>query len=398
MMAVPEPRLGRLGSLTAEGEPPAPGAIPIVYVIDKMGRGGSQTHLGGLISALDRRRFRPSLVCLIRGGPVASRLEQAGVPVRVLGLRRAYGLRATLAFVDLVRWLRQLRPQIVHTYLSMANVYGALAARAAGVSRVVTTRRDTGFGDGHLMRSALRATNRWAARVVAVSQDAARIVREREGLEDDLLEIVPNAIDLSRFAPRGRRAAVRAALGLPKSTQVAVTVTHLSPVKGVDILVEAAERVCRDMPQALFLVVGVGAEREAIAGSLARLGLEGRVRLLGERTDVPDLLEAADLFVLPSRSEGQPNAVLEAMAMGLPIVATRVGGVPELVRDGVEGVLVEPGSAGALAEACREVFASPDLGAGLGRAAQARARRDFGLGTMVRRYDSLYEDLLRGLP
>jgi glycosyltransferase involved in cell wall biosynthesis len=386
----------RDGASSGRSSPIPSTVIPVVYVIDKMGPGGAQTHLGGLISALDHSRFQPSLVCLVRGGVVASRLQEARVPVKILGLQRAYGLKGAHAFVGLVRWLRRGRPRIVHTYLSTANVYGALAARAAGVPRIVTTRRDTGFGDSRLMRRALRATNRWAARVVAVSQDAARLVREREGLGDGRLEIVPNGIDVSGFTPRGRRDAVRAALGVTEGTQVAVTVTHLSPVKGVDLLVEAAGRVCRALPRTVFLVAGKGTEQDRIARSLRRLGLDGSVRLLGERADVPDLLEAADLFVLPSRSEGQPNAVIEAMAMGLPVVATRVGGVPELVEDGVEGLLVEAGSAVALAEGCLEVLASPDLGTRLGRAAQARARRDFDVGTMARRYQSLYESLLGG--
>lgn len=395
-MSASEIPVSGVPSSSDESRPPLRPAIPIVYVIDKMGSGSAQTYLGGLIQSLDRRRFLPSLVCLIRGGVVAKRLGAAGVTVKVLGFRRIYEVRAARAFVGLVSWLRKTRPQIVHTFLSTANVYGALAARAAGVPFLVATRLDA--GKGRLMLGALRATDQWATKVVAASRDGARILREREGLGDQLLEVVPNAIDLARFTPRGRRARARAALRVVEPKRVVVTVTRLSRAKGVDLLVEAAARIRCVLPRTLFLVVGSGEEEERIAQRVAKLGLDARVRLLGERTDVPDILEAADLFVLPARSSGQPDALLEAMAMGLPIVATRVGGVPELVNDGEEALLVEPGGAEALAEGCLKLLTEPGLGARLGRAAQERVRGDFGLGRTACRYESLYEKLLGASP
>jgi glycosyltransferase involved in cell wall biosynthesis len=319
-----------------------------------------------------------------------------GIETVVLGVERVYGLRASGALLRFVRLLRRRRPHVLHTYLSSANVFGALAAELAGVGCLITTRRDTGFGDGRLMRLALRITSRWAHRVVAVSHEVGELARRRDSLSPSRLEVIPNGIDLERFSPAGRRAETRKELQIPAGARVALTVGHLTHIKGVDVLIEAAARLGTDLPQTIFLVVGSGNRLGDLQRSIELHQLGSRFRLLGERSDVPELLEAADLFVLPSRSEGQPNSLLEAMATGLPVVATRVGGVPELCADGREGLLVPPDDAAALGGALGAILTSPDLARRLGRAARERAERDFSVTTMVRRYEQLYETVVTG--
>jgi glycosyltransferase involved in cell wall biosynthesis len=377
---------------------PAPPGSPlrIVYLIDKMGAGGAQTHLRSLASRLDRERFSTEVVCLTRGGVSADRLRLEGVPVTVLGVSRLYSPSAVPAFLRFAARLRRLSPAVVHTYLSTANVFGSAAARAALIEGLITTRRDTGFADGWLMRRALSLTNRWARRVVAVSEDTARIARQREGIAEPRLTVIPNGVDLDRFGPTGRRDEARAALGIPLSARLLATVSHLTPIKGIDVLVEAAPAIRAAVPGAHFLVAGRGIEQERVQRRIHALGLGKEFRLLGSYDDVPGLLEAADLFVLPSRSEGQPNAVIEAMAMGLPVVASRVGGVPEVARHDREALLVEPDEPERLAGACREVLTTPDLAERLGRAGRERARAEFSLPTMLRRYADLYADVARG--
>ena len=367
--------------------------LRVVYLIDKMGAGGAQTHLRALAAGLDPERFAPEVVCLMRGGVSADRLREQGVPVSLLGLSRLYTPGAVRAFGRLVGRLRRTRPELLHTYLSAANVFGCAVARGAGIEALITTRRDTGFADGPLMRRALAWTNRWAARVVAVSEDAARISREREAPRPERLMVIPNGIDLARFTPRGRRTEARNRLQLTDSARVLVTVGHLTPIKGVDVLVEAAAAIRTAVPEATYLVAGRGSEHERIQRRLEALGLSGCFRLLGNHDDIPSLLEAADLFVLPSRSEGQPNAVIEAMAMGVPVVATAVGGVPEVARHEREALLVEPESPGQLAQACIRALTTPELAGRLGRAGIERARAEFGLETMLRRYEQLYAEL-----
>jgi glycosyltransferase involved in cell wall biosynthesis len=376
--------------------PSPPGPLRIVYLIDKMGAGGAQTHLRSLASRLDRERFSTEVVCLTRGGVSADRLRLEGIPVTVLGVSRLYSPSAGPAFLRFAARLRQTRPAVVHTYLSTANVFGSAAARVASVGGLITTRRDTGFADGRLMRRALALTNRWARRVVAVSEDTARIARQREGVAEPLLAVIPNGVDLDRFSPAGRRDKARDALGIPPSVPLLATVSHLTPIKGIDVLVEAAPAIRAEVPEAHFLVAGRGTEQERVQRRIDALGLGNAFRLLGSYDDVPGLLEAADLFVLPSRSEGQPNAVIEAMAMGLPVVASRVGGVPEVARHDREALLVEPDEPEGLAQACRDVLTAPDLARRLGRAGHERAQAEFSLPTMLGRYADLYADVARG--
>jgi len=371
--------------------------LRIVYLIDKMGAGGAQTHLRSLASRLDRESFSTEVVCLTRGGVSADRLRLEGVPVNVLGVTRLYSPAAVPAFLRFAARLRALRPSVLHTYLSTANVFGTAVARAASVSGLITTRRDTGFADGRLMRRALGLTNRWARRVVAVSEDTARIARQREGIREPFLTVIPNGVDLDRFTRTGRRDEARAVLGIPASARLLVTVSHLTPIKAIDVLVEAAPAIRAAVPGAFVLVAGRGTEQERVQARIDALGLGGEFRLLGSYDDVPALLEAADLFVLPSRSEGQPNAVIEAMAMGLPVVASRVGGVPEVSRHDREALLVEPDAPERLAEACIRVLTGPDLAIRLGRAGHERARAEFSLPTMLKRYSELYLEVAGGV-
>jgi glycosyltransferase involved in cell wall biosynthesis len=375
---------------------PQPGRdrLSIVYVIDKMGAGGAQTHLRGLVAGLDPARFAPQLVCLIRGGVSADGLASEGFPPRVLGVKRLYGPGGIAALVSLASWLRRLQPDVVHTYMSAANVFGALAARTAGLAGLVTTRRDTGFADGWLMRRALAWTSRWARRVVAVSVDAAQVAAARDGLAADRLRVIPNGIDLARFAPRGRRTQMRRALGVPETAPLLVSVSHLTRVKGIDLLVRATSLIRARSGEARVVVAGRGAEQAKIEEAVRSAGLEPAFRLLGSYDDVPGLLEAADLFVLPSRSEGQPNAVMEAMAMGLPVVATRVGGVPELARHDEQALLVPPEDPQAIAEACLQLLAEPGRASRLGSAGRERAAKEFSRAQMIRRYEQLYEEVV----
>jgi glycosyltransferase involved in cell wall biosynthesis len=367
--------------------------LRVLYLIDKMGAGGAQTHLQGLASGLPRQRFSAELRCLVRGGVSADRLLERGLAVQIMGLKRLYGPAGLLAFGRLVADLRRSPPDLFHTYLSAANVFGALAARLAGARQLITTRRDTGFADGRLMCRALARTSPWAARIVAVSESAANVARERDGVSPDALRVIPNGIDLSRFTPGGRRREVRMQLGIPETVPLLVSVGHLTHVKGIDLLVPVTVILSGEYPDIHVCVAGRGAERERLEREIGARGLGHRLRLLGPHHDVPALLETADVFVLASRSEGQPNAIIEAMAMGVPVVATAVGGVPELMRDGSEGLLVAPEDPGALAEACRTLLGNPTLARTLGERAQLRARRDFGLASMIERYAALYEEV-----
>lgn len=378
----------------------------VVYFIDKMrSTGGTQTHLLELVSRLNPERFEPSILSLTSLGdesdpfrdaslPIAQKLRERGIPLHVLGTERIYGRRATRAFFSAVRHLRRIRPDVVHTYLSSANVFGAAASTVARVPHLLTSRRDTGFGDSKMIRRALRLTNLRARGVIAVSDEVANGVKATEGIAPPFLRVIPNGIDATRFSPKGNRLETRGRLGLPATSPIAITVTHLTRIKGVDLLVDAARDVVRAIPDVRFLIVGAGNLWQEITSKIREYDIGENVVLLGERSDVPDLLDAADIFVLPSRSEGQPNSLLEAMATCLPVVATRVGGVPELLSDREQGLMVEP-RADEIARATTELLSSVELAQRLGTAARQRVLRDFNVSGMVRTYEELYLEVAK---
>jgi glycosyltransferase involved in cell wall biosynthesis len=372
----------------------------VSYVIDKLHRAGAQVHLGQLASAIDREAFEPEVVCLLAGGPVADGLRSDGVPVEVLGLGRLYAPRALAGLLRLARRLRSRRVDVLHTYLVSANVYGTLAGRLAGVGAVVTSRRDMGFS----RNSRLRLVEEWLVnplvdKVVAVSPAVAEATRRERGLRDDQVVTIPNGVDLERFdAARHPRSEARAQAlrewGLADDEVAVGAIGHLSPVKGHADLLEAAARIVARHPRTRFFVVGDGPLRAELEAHARRLGLGERVVFAGVREDVARVLALLDVVVLPSHTEGLSNVVLEAMAMARPLVATAVGGNPDVLRDGVSGLLVPARDPEALAAAVVELLEDPEKARAMGCEARRVVEREFGRKRMVEAHEALY----RGLP
>lgn len=272
------------------------------------------------------------------------------------------------------------------------------AARAAGVPVVVRTEHlpdltdAPWFADAPWKNVDYELHVEQVDRVTCVSEEARDSFVRRDVLARKF-RVVRNGIE-PRPAVSGR-ADVRKRLGIPPRARVVLTVGKLSVRKGYPTLIEAVPVVAEREPDAYFLWVGEGALEDELRGRVRALGLEGRVMLAGRREDVPDLMAASDLFVLPSLAEALPLVVLEAMAAGLPVVGTRVCGTSEAVRDGVTGRLVEAGDADPLAAAILEVLEDPGLASRWGAAGEALMRREFGSGRMARETSGIYDELLR---
>jgi glycosyltransferase involved in cell wall biosynthesis len=379
------------------------GRVPVVYVIGTLDRGGAERQVMELATRLDRKRFAPHVICLSVGGPLQPEVEAAGIPVTVIGFR---GLRifrrpwrpwmGWREMIQLVQSLRAVRPTIVHGYLFWAYILGTMAARVARVPIVIASRRSLGtFKAGRvhyllLERLTNAMTDLWVANSEAVRQDTVR----QEGVDPARIRVIPNGVDPNRFAGSADRPTVRRRLGLPEDGPLLLTVSNLIHYKGHGTLLEAVPLITRTHPTARFVLAGDGPMRAEIERRIATAGVADRVRLLGERIDIPDLLRAADLLVHPSDEEGFPNAILEAMAAGRPVVATRVGGTPELVLDGVTGTLVPPRSPAALAAAVSHLLADSQLADRMGAAGRERAVREFSLARMVERTEALYAEVL----
>ncbi len=364
--------------------------IRVLYVIGTLNVGGTERQLVQLASRLDRRIATPTVCCLEEEGPLAAPLRQAGVPVKEVPFRGLSALRNPLRtagrFRELLTLVRRVAPDVLHAYLPHANALGSLAGRLAGVPVLVTSHRGMESGLAGWSWLAARLADACVANASAVARHVAAA-----GVPGRKLRVIRNGLDLDGFDAASRRPAP----GLP-SGRLVVTVANANRFKtdGLLILVQAAARVVRAVPGVRFLIVGDGPCLPRLRAAVEEQALSPAVRLLGLRHDVPAILARCDVAVLPSLHEGLPNVVLEAMAAGLPVVATRVGGVPEAVLDGVTGRLVESGAPDALADALIAVLRDPGTGQAMGRAGRERVVREFSLDRMVEETQALYGELM----
>jgi len=370
----------------------------VVYYTDCTDFGGAEQELLHLIAGLDRRQWRPVLF-YHEGpgvGPLIAQARSLEIDLHATA-PMPLGIRGALRAPGFAWQLRAVQPDVFHANLSwpLACKYGLVSALLARVPAVVATLQLFVEAPYSL---ATRAQQRWLAngigRYIAVSEAVADEMRHVFGLPSENLAVIPNAIPIEDFAAAADPALHRELAG-GTTHPVVLSVARLNPQKGECYLLEAAAQV----PEAMFVLVGDGPQRSALESQASALGLTERVRFLGRRSDIPALLAACDLFVLPSLYEGLPLSILEAMAARRPVVATDIAGTREAVVDGVTGLLVPPRDPGALAQALRRLLGDPSLGAALTAAAYDRMQVEFSAATMVKRVIRVYEMLLpRAIP
>jgi glycosyltransferase involved in cell wall biosynthesis len=364
--------------------------LNVLQLIPTLDRSGAEKQMVLLAAGLPRERFRVEAAALTRLGPLEADLRAAGVPVTLIGKH----LKADpFALLRLTRFLKSGRFDVVQTWIFAANTYGRLAARAAGVPVVVTAEMavDLWKRRGHLAID--RRLARWTDRVVGNSRAVADFYR-KAGVPDDRLTVIPSGI-ADEEPPAVDPAAVRAEFGWPADAPMALFAGRLAPQKGVEDLVAALDLLQHVRPDLRTLVVGDGPLRSRLVETAHAYRLDSLVRFPGHREDVPRLLAASDLLVLPSLYEGLPNVVLEAMRFRKPVVATAAPGTTEVVEHGRTGLLVPVHDHPALAQAIRTVLADRDLAHRLGEAGRARAEAEFRAETMVARFAALYEELAK---
>ncbi len=331
-------------------------------------------------------------------------VERAGIPVRTGGMGPGELYRAPWKLLAaegrLAAWMRTIKPHVVHAFLPLVSLMGAAAGRACRVPLVVTGRRALGTHQDRypMLRVADRLSHRLSHRVTVNSRAVWRDTLRRDRIPSRKLVLIHNGIETQPFDQAARRSrATRSALQIPQGYQVVVAVANLIPYKGHADLVEAAARVLARVPRTVFLFAG---EDRGIQAFLERraagLGILDHIRFLGLRADVPALLAAADVAVLASHEEGFSNSLLEAMAAGLPVVATRVGGNPEAVVEGKTGWLVPPRDAGTLAHRLVDLLEDPARARAWGRNGRVRVERCFSADKAARLHERLYSLAIQG--
>jgi glycosyltransferase involved in cell wall biosynthesis len=360
--------------------------IRVVLAIESSGPGGAERMIVSLAQALRRAGDEP-VVATLKPGWMTARAEAAGIPVWIEPQRPGLDPGWVIRFA---RRLSRERIDVLHSHEFGMNSYGGAAALLSRTPAISTIHGRHWVVDRLRRRVAYRVLRALGIPVVAVSRDLAGFLEQRLGLSPGRLEVVHNGIPiepaLGTEERAARRAALRSELGVPPKLPLLIAVGNLYPVKDHATLLRALSL----LPDAWLAIAGRGGEEENLRRLARELGIAERVHLLGLRDDIPRLLAAGDVFVQPSRSEGLPLAVLEAMAQGIPVVATDVGGVGEAVSDAETGYLVRPGDPAGLATAVGRILDSPDRGAALAAAASARVREEFSVEHMLARYRELY--------
>ena len=357
--------------------------VPIGFLFRSFDPGGTERQMSELVRRLDPARWQVHVGCLRAEGAWLERVREVA-PVTDFAVRsfgRAETVGRARAFAT---WCAERRMAVLHTADLPSNIFGQPAAALAGVPVRIANRRDVNPGRAFHELVAQRIGYSFAHRVVANCRAAADRLRF-EGVPARKISVIPNGLDIDAYALR------------PPSTLVrrVATVANLRREKGHDVLLDAAAIVLRRFPDAHFDIVGAGPERAALEARAAALSIDRAVSFQGHCEDIPARLAAADLFVLPSRSEAFPNAVLEAMAIGLPTIASAVGGLLEVIDHQRHGVLVPPGDPQALADQIAALMADPIRAAQIGAAARTRAH-EFSFTRMVSAFERVY--LTTGAP
>lgn len=366
--------------------------VRVMHLVHTFGVGGMEVGVTKLVNALDGSRVASSICSCCPGDSLKLRLN-AGV--ELFELKRRKGNDPALVG-RIYRLLRREQPHVLHTHRWATLCEGLIAARLAGVPFVV-------HGEHGTLET--RRHNVWVQRwvwnhldlVLSVSSRLAERMASEVGFPIERIKTIRNGVDLYRFRS-GDRLSARRIVGLPEQGLLIGTVGRLVPVKDQVTLLDSLANL-RDrglMFQAA--IAGTGPLRDELTAYAASLRLDETVHFLGNRNDVDEVLRSFDVFVLSSRSEGLSNTILEAMATGLPVVATRVGGTDELVQENETGLMVPPGNPTALADAVHILALDPNARKAMGAAGRARAEAHFGLDRMIREYERMYLDLVRRQP
>lgn len=379
--------------------------VRVAHIITRLCKGGAQENTFHTVRLADRSRYDVDLISgLTTGdeGTIEDAVNAAGIEIlREPHLVRPVSpLRDSLALAGLVKRVRRGKYHIVHTHTSKAGILGRLAARIARVPVVVHTPHGNVF-DGYFPRwktrlfiEAERRAARWTDRVIELTPGGIDAhLAQGIGRREQFVSIF-SGIDLNPFHDaRNCRDQTRAALGVQPGEFLVGGVGRLEPIKGFTYFMAAARTVAKSAPKVRFVHAGGGSMDEAMRR--AAEPLNGQIRFLGLRDDVPNLMAAFDVLVVPSINEGMGRVILEAGAAGTPVVATRVGGIPEVVDDGRTGLLVPPRDPSAIAGKVLDLMSTPDRARSMGETARSRIVPGYGLERMVVRIEALYEELLQ---
>ena len=358
----------------------------VEMVLPTLGLGGMEVMASGLAQGLARRGYEVGITCIEEIGELGEELSAAGLRVTTV---RLPGWRTNFSPTLLTSWFRHLRPDIVHVH-SGAWLKGAKAARRAQVPAVVHTIHGLGGLEPLYVLPLLRWAARYTDRIVAVSDPLRSYVVRVLRLRKRIIDVVPNGVDVSVFHRDGDKHGLRRALGISDDATLIGYIGRFAPIKNPLLLIEAFTLISERFPRAYLVLIGAGPMREAIDAHVVARGLRSRIRLLERVSDPAPVYRELDIFALASDTEGTSMSVLEAMASGVCVVATAVGGTPKLLDHGRVGALVRPADAADLAEAMASLLANPHQRSQYAAAARDHVVANYSDGAMLDAYEAIY--------
>jgi glycosyltransferase involved in cell wall biosynthesis len=365
-----------------------PSQLKVLHICHSLRIGGLEQVVLDLVRLGPKFGFQSAVATLAASGELAPEVKELGSPFYLLGKREGLDWRMVARIRGLIK---SLGIDVVHAHNEGAGLYAGLAGLWTR-RPVITTRHGLSFGvGGPWLRRVAGLVNQ---RTVCVGRDVMRMAREGDRIPGRKLRLIYNGVETGAdLMPDSEREKIRTSLGLDAEALMIISVGRLSPEKDYQSLLQTLAQIAPATAAPFLVLVGDGPQRNDLARTASELGMKDRVLLLGQRRDVPQLLAAADIFALSSISEGVSKAILEALAMGLVVVATAVGGTPELIEDGVTGILVPPSRPDIMAQALSRVLADPQLAERLGRAGQLRVEQSFSLRATVQAYSDLYRQV-----
>lgn len=355
--------------------------IKIIYIITALNIGGAEKLLLDLVKKLDEEKYDIKIATVVGGGNLVIKFEEVGIPVKVFKKKGKIGLGVIW---KIYRYLRQERPEIVHTHLFGGDTWGRIAAILARVPIIVTTEHNTNIDEKFLKRVVKKMLSFFTAKIIAVSEAVKKYSVQKDHISEKKIEVILNGVDLEKFLQISQKE-----FGDPPIIGI---IGRLEEQKGHKYLFEALN-LLKTIPWTLW-VVGDGSLKAELEKLAKILDLRERTIFLGAQENIPEILDKVDIFVLSSLWEGLGLAVIEAAAAAKPIVATNVGGIPEIIENEKTGLLVEPGNVKSLADGVERMLLGEGEALTMGRAAREYVKDRFGLDKMVKAYEEVYEKVL----
>lgn len=370
--------------------------VPILYLIDLLNAfSGTEKHLYDLVTHIDRSRFSPFVVTFQGTEDCTRAIMRKGTPVRILNIGKVYGRRPLALLGELRQFVRKERITLLQTFHTNPDIYGTVLSRLSGIPAVVSSRRDMGFDWNSRILASYRFLNRYVDRIICVSERIQRLVIENERVPAEKTVVIRNGVEPAYLDRAVDPARERMKAGIPPDVPVAGVLANFNPVKGHFYFLDACRLIRLALPSAHFVLSGAGPLQEELEARVRHLGLGECVHFLGHRRDVPEVLSLMDVLVAPSLSEGFSNTLIEALYLGKAVVATDVGGNPEVVLHGENGLLVPAKDPLAIAKAVLRFLRDPAFAARLGANGRTTVADRFLIGGMLEKTMAVYDDLLQ---